>query len=553
MSDNEAARLARLIQKLEFKIKSLNARIAELEKEVEVVRLDKDIAEEQCLSLEAEIRDLRQQKQAIETQIDVLDYHIVDELTEKNLKLAANVADLKKRINELEELRSLDAELDEHHKQEEIALQQAIIVLESQLAAERTKRQAAELHQRDADMALAKLTKRRTVSAGASEEVHNYARLKNLEASLDDVQQELSATREALRRAEFDLALQKHGKLGILARMVGGSHFARLKYCLTAESDAARSASGKIEVLVEGLRGGTIDAHKVLEETQKMENDLPNPKISASPIAALEYLMDCGLNGLDAVRELTLKGAELDENLLSQAVNTRSQHDVDVLQLHGVKMAEVRASEVETTGNSFAALAAEERLRKEVEQKLQNTQGLLDAAQVRLEATEWRASQAGKLAEKVSELEQLRNQAEAEALALKLKYNELCKESDSKLQEIEKLREAALPATLDAACTQEMIDSLRAALKFLHKTSHTSTYRTAYRLSELTELDVRPAQCWSSIALHPMLHELRRCCAKFNDISQLMNSGQDKRFFRKGAIEQLRLLSVVDELTGPLN
>ncbi|RMX97468.1 hypothetical protein D0868_10628, partial [Hortaea werneckii] len=129
LTQDKEAELKEQIQSLEDKVK-----------EMDIVRNEYDETREKLLRSEADTNDLRQQLEAaLESE------EMIEELTERNGRLEAHLGQLRTTIEELEDLRELNDELEVNHIEQEKQLQEEIDFKDSILLdRERTAKQQQE-------------------------------------------------------------------------------------------------------------------------------------------------------------------------------------------------------------------------------------------------------------------------------------------------------------------------------------------------------------------------------------------------------------------------
>ncbi|KAI7195853.1 hypothetical protein KC363_g1265 [Hortaea werneckii] len=133
-------RLRDLTQDKETELKEQIQSLEDQVKEMDVVRNEYDETREKLLRSEANTNDLRQQLEAaLESE------EMIEELTERNGRLEAHLAQLRTTIEELEDLRELNDELEVNHIEQEKQLQEEIDFKDSILLdRERTAKQQQE-------------------------------------------------------------------------------------------------------------------------------------------------------------------------------------------------------------------------------------------------------------------------------------------------------------------------------------------------------------------------------------------------------------------------
>ncbi|KAI6885207.1 hypothetical protein KC360_g3816 [Hortaea werneckii] len=133
-------RLRDLTQDKETELKEQIQSLEDQVKEMDVVRNEYDETREKLLRSEADTNDLRQQLEAaLESE------EMIEELTERNGRLEAHLAQLRTTIEELEDLRELNDELEVNHIEQEKQLQEEIDFKDSILLdRERTAKQQQE-------------------------------------------------------------------------------------------------------------------------------------------------------------------------------------------------------------------------------------------------------------------------------------------------------------------------------------------------------------------------------------------------------------------------
>ncbi|KAI7340764.1 hypothetical protein KC315_g525 [Hortaea werneckii] len=133
-------RLRDLTQDKEAELKEQIQSLEDQVKEMDVVRNEYDETREKLLRSEADTNDLRQQLEAaLESE------EMIEELTERNGRLEAHLGQLRTTIEELEDLRELNDELEVNHIEQEKQLQEEIDFKDSILLdRERTAKQQQE-------------------------------------------------------------------------------------------------------------------------------------------------------------------------------------------------------------------------------------------------------------------------------------------------------------------------------------------------------------------------------------------------------------------------
>ncbi|KAI7371408.1 hypothetical protein KC354_g562 [Hortaea werneckii] len=133
-------RLRDLTQDKETELKEQIQSLEDQVKEMDVVRNEYDETREKLLRSEADTNDLRQQLEAaLESE------EMIEELTERNGRLEAHLGQLRTTIEELEDLRELNDELEVNHIEQEKQLQEEIDFKDSILLdRERTSKQQQE-------------------------------------------------------------------------------------------------------------------------------------------------------------------------------------------------------------------------------------------------------------------------------------------------------------------------------------------------------------------------------------------------------------------------
>ncbi|KAI6791253.1 hypothetical protein KC321_g18350, partial [Hortaea werneckii] len=133
-------RLRDLTQDKETELKEQIQSLEDQVKEMDVVRNEYDETREKLLRSEADTNDLRQQLEAaLESE------EMIEELTERNGRLEAHLGQLRTTIEELEDLRELNDELEVNHIEQEKQLQEEIDFKDSILLdRERTAKQQQE-------------------------------------------------------------------------------------------------------------------------------------------------------------------------------------------------------------------------------------------------------------------------------------------------------------------------------------------------------------------------------------------------------------------------
>lgn len=486
-------RLQAIIAKLEAKLQPISEENNELKSKIELLSLDKDLAEEKARALELELEDLQLQYEAF-GQANL----ISEQVTERNIALSQQVAELKSKIEHLEALKEINDELEEQQREE-------IANLESLLSAARNELALSALSISDLTAAINK-TPRQTPQQTPERPPPKPTLLKDNSAELDRLRQEIGLLQLELDAARLDLETEKSGILPALAKRVEPLQKFSLELRYKLRLNADDESDSKLSALYDGYRSGNMSKKELLSGLEDLYEHqekllIEKPKFSAQ--LAREYLYEKTGNR-DAL--------QIPDNLVSSALE-----DPDSIQelKNAQEAVAIPIDEPETVEED--ELAAKERE--------------LESLRLKLEILNGKATKAGELAKTLtklqSEAETTRKSRDSLAKELASLEGQL-KEKDRQIVELE----SSQAPNWDITLYKQTVASMQDTIRLLHRQS---------RRGELELAPLRPGKAMPLTGLcgNAKIAQIWEAIDTFRTVP--------RRGCRKAYYEQLRKLSLIDE------
>lgn len=403
------AKLRQIVAKLEGKLKPMHDEISSLKERLELVTLDKELAEEHVAVLQAELASVTQQLQQARQQLEdsKASEEIIEQLTAKNLDFSAKINKLSQQVADLELLRDLNDELEESHLQKEKELNAVVTHLESQINIVTNKLKAAELQTADLKLALAK-------PAPETQPVD----ISGLQQQLEVANLNLQHTRLDLQACKLDLQAAQSDVYTTLASATQSPVFFKLKLLASADPSLDATVLDWFDQFKhQNLTGERLRARAVDMASR------PWPDLEVYWPQALTYLTD-------------MKGPEF-----------KGKPELTSL-----------AKAIEDPPNARLEAVPEESAVPVVEP-------VQDEMQIKIQLLEAKVSRARELAGHVSRLEEVVSDQSIEMARLKATIDEQARELTAKIAEINKLNDR--PVSLDAVTFRAKLDTLNETINHL--------------------------------------------------------------------------------------